>query len=143
MVAYSIEQKRDIAMRIQREGISSRSLHRTHQIHYKSAQRYLNKLTNGYPMMAGNGRPRALSDNDVLELARFIATAGGIEAIEKKVIVRQLRELSNRNWYRARTRIDENIAIIEKPKKLSWKTEKRYIERANVAIATLNLPITT
>lgn len=94
-------------------------------------------------MTAGNGRPRALSDNDVLELARFIATAGGIEAVEKKVIVRQLRELSNRNWYRARTRIDENIALIEKPKKLSWKTEKRYIERANVAIATLNLPITT
>lgn len=34
-------------------------------------------------MIAGNGKLRALSDNDVLELSRFIALAGGLKVVEK------------------------------------------------------------
>jgi len=142
MVEYSVEEKRDIGKRLHMDGISSRSLHRTHGIHYKSAQRYLRKVTHGYPLMASGGRPRTLSDMDVLEISRFIVLSGGPDVVTKSAIVAQIRELSHRNWYRSRTRLDGDISLIERPKKLSWKTNKRYIERAVAAIASLNLPDT-
>ena len=134
MPPISVERKRALGNEVVQTGMTAYSVSRTSRVHYKSVQRYSNKVKLGLPIFAGSGRPPALAEDDFQSLVDFIQMNNDAT---RREIVSKIRELAGETW-RKRHEILRADSIggdgdEERPRrKLSWRTIDRYIIKARI-----------